>query len=212
LYTRINTLVMKLKIAKTLSFLFVIVGSGLLSNLYAQAFTQAQLDSANTAKSTAVLSAEEKNVIKLINLARMYPKQFAKNYVAKYDEKKTGYAYDATYTTDKNSLISELNAMKPLKPLVFDNDMYELAKCWCLESGKSGEIGHTRKNCKSGYNGECCSYGFSGALDIVMQLMVDNNIPGHGHRKIILTPYYTKIGIKNGSHKTYTYHSVIDFK
>jgi uncharacterized protein YkwD len=203
---------MKLKIAKTLSFLFVIVGSGLLSNLYAQAFTQAQLDSANTAKSTAVLSAEEKNVIKLINLARMYPKQFAKNYVAKYDEKKTGYAYDATYTTDKNSLISELNAMKPLKPLVFDNDMYELAKCWCLESGKSGEIGHTRKNCKSGYNGECCSYGFSGALDIVMQLMVDNNIPGHGHRKIILTPYYTKIGIKNGSHKTYTYHSVIDFK
>lgn len=212
MYTRINTLVMKLKIAKTLSFLFVIVGSGLLSNLYAQAFTQAQLDSANTAKSTAVLSAEEKNVIKLINLARMYPKQFAKNYVAKYDEKKTGYAYDATYTTDKNSLISELNAMKPLKPLVFDNDMYELAKCWCLESGKSGEIGHTRKNCKSGYNGECCSYGFSGALDIVMQLMVDNNIPGHGHRKIILTPYYTKIGIKNGSHKTYTYHSVIDFK
>ncbi len=212
MFVVVNTLVMKLKIAKTLSLLFVVVGSGLFSNLYAQTFTQAQLDSANTAKSITVLSAEEKNVIKLINLARMYPKQFAKNYVAKYDEKKTGFAYDASYTKDKNSLISELNAMKPLKPLVFDSAMYELAKCWCLESGKSGEIGHARKNCKSGYSGECCSYGFKGALDIVMQLMVDNNIPGHGHRKIILTPYYTKIGIKNGSHKTYTYHSVIDFK
>jgi hypothetical protein len=43
-------------------------------------------------------------------------------------------------------------------------------------------------------------------------LMVDNNIPGHGHRKIILTPYYTKIGIKNGSHKTYSFCSVIDFQ
>jgi len=142
----------------------------------------------------------------------MYPKQFAKNYVAKYDEKKTGFAYDASYTKDKNSLISELNALKPMKPLVFDSAMYELAKCWSSESGKSGEIGHARKNCKSGYSGECCSYGFKGALDIVMQLMVDNNIPNHGHRKIILTPYYSKVGIKNGSHKTYTYHSVIDFK
>ena len=178
----------------------------------AQAFNTAQLDSANTAKSITQLSSEEKNVIKLINLARMYPKQFAKNYVAKYDEKKTGYAYDASYTKDKNSLISELNAMKPLKPLVFDSAMFELAKCWSAESGKSGEIGHNRKNCKSGYSGECCSYGFSGALDIVMQLMIDYNVPGYGHRKIILTPYYSKIGIKNGSHKTYTYHSVIDFK
>jgi uncharacterized protein YkwD len=203
---------MNLKIAKTLSLLFVVVGSGLFSNLYAQAFTQAQLDSANTAKSVTVLSAEEKNVIKLINLARMYPKQFAKNYVAKYDEKKTGFAYDASYTKDKNSLISELNALKPLKPLVFDSAMYELAKCWSSESGKSGEIGHARKNCKSGYSGECCSYGFSGALDIVMQLMIDYNVPGYGHRKIILTPYYSKVGIKNGTHKTYTYHSVIDFK
>lgn len=203
---------MKLKFVNVFSVFIFIVGSGLFSSLYAQAFTQAQLDSANTAKSITQLSSEEKNVIKLINLARMYPKQFAKNYVAKYDEKKTGFAYDASYTKDKNSLISELIAMKSLKPLVFDSAMYELAKCWCLESGKSGDIGHNRKKCKSGYSGECCSYGFKGALDIVMQLMVDNNIPNHGHRKIILTPYYSKIGIKNGSHKTYTYHSVIDFK
>ncbi len=203
---------MKLKFVQALSVFIVIVGSAICSNAKAQAFTTAQLDSANTAKSITQLSSEEKNVIKLINLARMYPKQFAKNYVAKYDEKKTGYAYDASYTKDKNSLISELNAMKPLKPLVFDSEMYELAKCWCVESGKSGAIGHNRKTCKSGYNGECCSYGFDGALDIVMQLMIDNGVPGYGHRKIILTSYYTKIGIKNGSHKKYTYHSVIDFK
>ena len=203
---------MKLKFVHVISVFIVLVGSAICSNANAQAFSAAQLDSANTAKSVTQLSSEEKNVIKLINLARMYPKQFAKNYVAKYDEKKTGYAYDASYTKDKTSLISELNAMKPMKPLVFDSEMYELAKCWCLESGKSGEIGHNRKNCKSGYNGECCSYGFSGALDIVMQLMIDNNVPGYGHRKIILTPYYTKIGIKNGSHKTYSFCSVIDFK
>ena len=180
--------------------------------IFSQQFNTAQLDSANTAKSVNVLSAEEKNVIKLINLARMYPKQFAKNYVAKYDEKKTGYDYGPDYAKDKTSLISTLNSMKPLPPLFFDTDMYDLAKCWCVESGKSGAVGHNRKTCKSGYNGECCSYGFNGALDIVMQLMIDNGVPGYGHRKIILTPYYTKIGIKNGPHKTYSFCSVIDFK
>ncbi len=203
---------MKLKFVQALSVFIVIVGSAICSNANAQAFTTAQLDSANTAKSITQLSSEEKNVIKLINLARMYPKQFAKNYVAKYDEKETGYDYGADYAKDKASLITTLNALKPLKPLAFDIEMYELAKCWCVESGKSGAIGHNRKTCKSGYNGECCSYGFSGALDIVMQLMIDNNVPGYGHRKIILTPYYTKIGIKNGSHKTYSFCSVIDFK
>ena len=203
---------MKLKIVQALSVFIVLVGSAICSNANAQAFTAAQLDSANTAKSITQLSSEEKNVIKLINLARMYPKQFAKNYVAKYDEKKTGFDYGPAYAKDKASLITTLNSTKPMKPLVFDNEMYELAKCWCVESGKSGAIGHTRKTCKSGYNGECCSYGFSGALDIVMQLMIDNNVPGYGHRKIILTPYYTKIGIKNGSHKTYSFCSVIDFK
>jgi uncharacterized protein YkwD len=203
---------MKLKIVQALSVFIVLVGSAICSKLYAQAFTTAQLDSANTAKSITILSAEEKNVIKLLNLARMYPKQFAKNYVAKYDEKKTGYDYGADYAKDKASLITTLNSTKPMKALAFDNDMYELAKCWCVESGKSGAIGHNRKICKSGYSGECCSYGFSGALDIVMQLMIDNGVPGYGHRKIILTPYFTKIGIKNGSHKIYSFCSVIDFK
>jgi len=202
-------MIMQSSLKRTILALLIVVSPKF---TFSQQFSVAQLDSANTCKNISLLNKEEKAVIQLINLARMYPKQFAKNYVAKYDEKKTGFDYDASYTKDKNSLISELNAMKPLKPLVFDSAMYELAKCWSSESGKSGEIGHARKNCKSGYSGECCSYGFKGALDIVMQLMVDNNIPNHGHRKIILTPYYTKVGIKNGTHKTYTYHSVIDFK
>ena len=203
---------MKLKFVHVFSIFLVVVGSAICSNANAQAFTTAQLDSANTAKSITQLSSEEKNVIKLINLARMYPKQFAKNYVAKYDEKKTGFDYGSAYAKDKASLISTLNETKPMKPLVFDSSMYVLAKCWSVEAGKSGAVGHTRKTCAFGYSGECCSYGFSGALDIVIQLMIDYNVPGYGHRKIILTPYYSKIGIKNGSHKTYTYHSVIDFK
>ncbi len=189
MFTRINLVVMKLKFVQVFSIFIVMVGSVICSNANAQAFTTAQLDSANTAKSIAQLSSEEKNVIKLINLARMYPKQFAKNYVAKYDEKKTGFDYGSAYAKDKASLISTLNETKPMKPLVFDSSMYVLAKCWSVEAGKSGAVGHTRKTCAFGYSGECCSYGFSGALDIVIQLMIDYNVPGYGHRKIILTPY-----------------------
>lgn len=200
----------KISVLQLLTIAFLTIVNSFIS--HGQSFTSAQLDSANTCKNISLLSKEEKAVIQLINLARMYPSQFAKNYVAKYDEKKTGFAYGAAYAKDKASLISTLNETKPMKPLVFDSTMFELARCWNSEAGKSGGVGHNRKTCKYGYSGECCSYGFSGALDIVMQLMIDYNVPGYGHRKIILTPYYSKVGIKNGSHKTYTYHSVIDFK
>jgi hypothetical protein len=115
LFTRINLVVMKLKFIHVFSVFIVIVGSAICSNANAQAFTAAQLDSANTAKSITQLSSEEKNVIKFINLARMYPKQFAKNYVAKYDEKKTGFDYGPAYAKDKASLISTLNETKSMK-------------------------------------------------------------------------------------------------
>ncbi len=202
-------MIMQSSLKRTILALLIVVSPKF---TLSQQFSVAQLDSANTCKNISLLNKEEKAVIQLINLARMYPSQFAKNYVAKYDEKKTGFAYGAAYAKDKASLISTLNETKPMKPLVFDSTMFELARCWNSEAGKSGGVGHNRKTCKYGYSGECCSYGFSGALDIVMQLMIDYNVPGYGHRKIILTPYYSKVGIKNGTHKTYTYHSVIDFK
>ena len=175
-------------------------------------FTKSQIDSASTAKSIAFLSADEKAVISHINLARMYPKLYAKHVVAKYDEKKLGYAFGPEYAKSKSALMKRLNEMNPMSPLTFDSSMYDLAKCWAIESGKLGKVATGRVNCKGGFSAECCSYGFSKSIDIVMQMLVDYNDPNAGHRNIIFTSYFKKIGVKIAPHKTYKYTCVMDFK
>ena len=178
----------------------------------AQAFTKAQLDSANTCATVGGLSKEEKNVVLYINLARMYPKQFAKVYVAKYDIKATGFDYGKAYETDRAALIKRLNEMKPAAALVYQQDLQDLATCWAKESGTLGKVGHNRVKCPPSYNGEACSYGFQKGIDIVMQLLVDYNVQGYGHRELLLAPRFKEIGVRNGAHKTYTFTSVIDVK
>jgi len=178
----------------------------------AQAFTKAQLDSANTCLSNAAMTKEEKNVVLYINLARMYPKQFAKVYVAKYDIKATGFDYGKAYETDRAALIKRLNETNPMAPLTFAQDLQDLAVCWAKESGTLGKVGHNRVKCPPSYNGECCSYGFQKGIDIVMQLLVDYNVPGYGHRELLLAPRFKEVGVKNGAHKTYKFTSVIDMK
>ncbi len=158
------------------------------------------------------MTAEEKAVITHLNLARMYPKLYAKNVVAKYDEKKLGYAFGPEYGKSKASLVKKLNEMQALQPLIFDSAMQEVAKCWAIESGKLGKVATGRVKCQGGYSSECCSYGFNKAVDIVMQMLVDYNDPNAGHRNIIFTSYFNKIGAKIATHKTYKYTCVMDFK
>lgn len=194
------------------SVLLLFVSLTLACSSQAQAFTKAQLDSANTCATNAALSKEEKNVILYINLARLYPKQFAKVYVAKYDIKATGFDYGKAYETDRAALIKRLNETKPMQALVFSQDLEDLATCWAKESGTLGKVGHNRVKCPASYNGECCSYGFQKGIDIVMQLLVDYNVQGYGHRELLLAPRFKEVGVKNGAHKTYKFTSVIDLK
>lgn len=199
---------------KNLRFLLVILFFPclLVGQVTITGFSKSQIDSASTAKSISFLTSDEKAVITHINLARMYPKLYAKHVVLKYDEKKLGYAFGPEYAKSKAALVKKLNEMNSLKPLQFDSAMYDIAKCWAIESGKLGKVATGRVNCKGGYSSECCSYGFSKAVDIVMQMLVDYNDPNAGHRNIIFTSYFKLIGVKVSPHKSYKHTCVMDFK
>jgi hypothetical protein len=168
-------------------------------------FTPGQIERANTGKEARFMSAVEKETLTLINLARLYPKQFLKLYMD-YAGKKAvnGNSY---YT----SLTKELKAMEPCNELLPDKVMYELAKCWATEAGKQGMVGHNRKNCTGSYNGECCSYGSAAGTDIVMQLLIDDGVKSLGHRRICLDKNYRLVGISVQPHKTYGTNAVLDF-
>lgn len=107
-----------------------------------------------------------------------------------------------------------LRKTKPLNLLYPDSLCFISADCHAINAGLEGYIGHQRSkpSCEKKwyYNGECCDYGSSTALDILMDLMIDEGEPSLGHRKICLSPY-NKVGVSIQPHKTYGSNAVLDF-
>lgn len=166
---------------------------------------------ANTAADLSYLSKEEQRVILLTNLARYDGKLFSESFLKEYlkDEKSTSYT---------RSLIRELSKIKELPMLFPEKDLYEIALGHAEISGKRGTAGHQQfdkrfKPVMGKYNAvaENCAYGFDLAIDIVLQLLIDEGISDLGHRKNMLNPEYNSIGIAIKTHKTYRFNCVMDF-
>lgn len=169
---------------------------------HAQSWTQAELNSANTAANVSVLTQEEKNVIMYCNLARMYPRRYVEIELKEH-----------TSTSYERSLVSTLNSMTPVGPLRHSDKMYPYAKCWAEESGRLGVTGHTRRTCANmpAPYGENCDYGYTDGRNIIRHLLIDENVPSLGHRVNCLNREYTEVGVFIASHSVYRYCCVMDF-
>lgn len=189
-------------------FLFFILLIGL--NVKAQSWTEAQLAQANTAKNISVLNEEEKNTIKYLNLARLFPADFARIEIEKY-QLPPNYNSSPSFAYYRKTLLEDLYTRKPVKALMFDMTMYEYALCWAKESGELGIVGHNRVKCKDGNFAECASYGMFAGRDIVIQWLIDDNVPSLLHRINSLNGSYTKVGVSIKPHKTYKVCAVADF-
>jgi hypothetical protein len=179
------------------------------STVNAQNWTTNQIDKANTAKDIAYLTNVEKECVLYINLCRLYPKDFLNYEVLNYygTDKFGDYVKNSSY---RQSLINLLNTMQPVNALYFDNEAYKNAKCFAIEQGKAGTTGHTRINCKAGNYAECCSYGMDTGKDIVMQFLIDHDVPSLGHRINCLNKAYTKIGVSVQNHIKWETCAVVD--
>lgn len=186
-----------------------------LDELYLSSWDKPEYRIANTASGETYLSPEEKEVFYYLNLARIDPPLFAQTYASGYNGDPgwvNGYAFEQR----KRSLINTLNKMEPLKPLHPDELLYQEAYCFASKGGKLGLQGHNRKKtgCSQNYNAECCQYGGArNGLSIVMALLIDagENNGGLEHRKICLSPEYTKMGVSIEPHKTMKFNAILDF-
>lgn len=175
-------------------------------------WTTGELEKANTAKAAVYLTDEEKKVIFYANLVRINPKLFGETYAQRFiDSAGNTGAY-------AHSLLAELKRKKPSQALLPDSVLSAAAAEHAAATGKSGRIGHSgnKKRFRQVRNrftlwGENCSYGYDEALDIVMQLLIDENTSSLGHRENILKPEFSYIGTGISEHIIYKWTCVQDF-
>ena len=184
---------------------------GLLAQSYSEWSSQ-ELAKANTAQNTN-LTQQEKLVFLYCNLARLDGAKFMRTYAAKYLTGSSSYVA---------SLKRDLQQSKNRPMLYPEKNLCYAAALHATDMGNRGMVGHnssdgtacfTRigKYYKCGNAAENCSYGYSDALDIVMQLLIDDGLPGVGHRVNILNATYNAMGTSIKPHKGYRYNCVQDF-
>ncbi len=171
----------------------------------------------NTAQGVDYLSDEEQKVIYLMNVARHNGNQFIRSYLNSYVKEKG--MQNNEYV---KSLYRDLRKIRNLEPLKPSKSLTQAADYHALDMGKTGKIGHNSSDGTSpnkrirrffkGYTwGENCSYGYSDAIGIVMQLLIDDGVSSLGHRKNILKKGFKYVGVSIEPHKQYRYNCVMDF-
>ncbi len=116
-----------------------------------------------------------------------------------------------------------LGKQAPLPPLAWSQGLAEAAADLVRDQSSSGEVGHTGS--RSGdmrerierhgkwlrQIAENVGYGPDTARLMVMQLIIDDGVPGRGHRKNIFAGGFAVAGAACGSHAVYRNMCVMDF-
>ncbi len=201
-----------IKLFMILSFLGLALG-GNAQNL--AAFSAEVLQKANTAEKNTQLNEEEKKIIFYMNLVRLEPQQFLNSILTPYTKEN-----EVSKNSYYNSLVRDLKNAQSTSVLVFKDDLHKVAVEFAKDLSKSGKIGHVNskgqdfsvrtKHLLSNYSAlaENCQFGYDSALDIVIDLLIDDGVPSLGHRKTILNKEYQFVGVSTNTHKNYEYCSV----
>ncbi|MDF7774027.1 CAP domain-containing protein [Sphingomonas sp. AOB5] len=171
----------------------------------------------------------ETAVIAEINYARANPKAYA-NRLREYRKGFRGNTVyypgnrDGLYTYEGVAAVDEairfLDRQTPLGPLRHAPLLARAARDHIDEQGPRGVTGHESRNgdraaqrvLKRGggtYVAENITYGPPSAAEVVRQLIVDDGVPGRGHRRVIYAGEFRFAGAACGGHRVYRHMCVI---
>ena len=177
------------------------------------------------------LSPLENAVVYEINMARTAPKDYASLLEQRrkyYDRKILRLPGETPILTKEgvravDEAIRFLRSIQPLPPLIPSKGMSSGAKDHVKDQGSAGSSQHKgsdgsqpsdRVNRYGTWEksiGENISYGSNQARDIVMGLIIDDGVPGRGHRKNIFHSDFRVIGVACGPHPAYRTVCVMTF-
>lgn len=179
---------------------------------FSPAWTNAVYAKANTGAKASYLSAQEKEVLAVLNMVRMNPPLFANTVLKKFPNR--SFEVGIGETAEYKSLMQTLLSMKPLPLLQPDSLCWASAQCHAQSTGKAGYIGHDRVsdlcNTLMHYSAESCHYGYTESVDMIISLLIDKGVPSLGHRNMLLGSY-SKLGPAIAAHASYNSTLVLDF-
>lgn len=152
----------------------------------------------NTANGVPGMRAVEKEMVLLLNKARTNPPKFAREYLM--DKKMRNPIARELYTT--------LLETKPMEPLKADEVLLIPAKRMAVAFGTKGlsKLKGTPKHATT------LGFNKSTSLDILLDLLLDADMPDRIRRKQILNPEYTSFGVGFHPHTKYRYIWVMKYK
>lgn len=171
-------------------------------------------------------------VLSEINLARTRPQVYA-GLVREFRRQFRGKDYrlpdSNTFVRTEEGVnavdeaIRFLYLQKPLPPLAWSDGLAAAAAELVAVQSSSGATGHGRTKELSMRTrierygtwqreiGENIGYGPAEARLMVMQLIIDDGVPGRGHRKNTFKPAFTTAGVAWGTHPRFREMCVIEF-
>ncbi|MCP4156246.1 MAG: CAP domain-containing protein [bacterium] len=191
----------------------------------------AELEPVEGVKDLDFLTDMEKEVIEELNIARTDPEEYAE-YMEEFKR-----FYQGNYvliggrtpiTTHEgvsavNEAIEFLKERKPLPALRVSRGLSMASKAHVADLGSKGTIGHSGTDKSSPQQrmnrfgkwkraaGENICYFWKEPRYIVMQLIIDDNVPNRGHRTNIFNELYNIVGVSCGAHKSYGWMCTMDF-
>lgn len=172
----------------------------------------------------------EAQVLERINHARQHPRDFADDLreFRRYFDGDILYLpgdRNGVYTREGVSAVDEaiefLERQAPLPPLSRGDLLALAAQDHADDQGAIGATGHVsrdgagpgervRRRGGDIFVGESISYGMADADAVVRQLIVDDGVPGRGHRTLLFTDNFRFAGVGCGEHRRYGHICVVD--
>ena len=168
----------------------------------------------------------ERAVLTEINRARAHPREVAGE-LRRYRTQFEGRAVRESgvplaMTVEGRGAVDEaiafLEAQPPLQPLDDGAVLARAARTWAAAQGAAGAMGHgagpgARVRAAGGdiYVGETISYGMATPAAVARQLIVDDGLPGRGHRALVFAQGFRFAGVGCAAHARLRSLCVIDY-
>ena len=164
-------------------------------------------------------------VLAEINFARTHPAAYART-LRSGSARSDQYRHDEWSGDDRGyggaareEAIDFLVRQRPVRPLTDSRGLSGAAAGLAAEQSRSGRVGHSSAlrgraeshGVWSGMVAEAISYGMTTPASVVQQLIIDEGVPGRGHREVLFDQTLSVAGVGCGPHRTYGYMCVIDF-